>query len=122
MSATMTAAGISAELARELMVRAIAERGEDFIYQPHMSNINLPICVYQKDGKPDCLIGLMLSYIGPIPPNNAGSAYNAVKNLYPHTPHKVLLALGEAQRRQDAQSPWGVCLARFDEAMARLLA
>lgn len=112
---TATKTAITMKEARELMVRAVEERGADYVYQQHEDHTTGPLCRYQReDGTPDCLIGLMLSYIGPIPANKAGSARYVVGGMYPDTSEFVLRALAEAQVEQDRGYTWGEALEKFN--------
>lgn len=105
--------------ARKLLARAVEERGADFVYVPTAGNS--PRCWYQKeDGTPDCLIGLALSYIGPIPENNSGGAQGAIVRLYPNTKQRVLGAMNAAQAAQDNGRTWGEALAAFDNYITQI--
>jgi hypothetical protein len=101
---------ITLGMALDLMKRAVTERGENFVYERTGGR-----CVYRKpDGTPDCLIGLMLSYIGPVPHPTAGPANETIAQMYPYTQRSVLEGLRDVQNKQDAGETWGTCLAFFE--------
>ena len=126
---TATRTSISYEEASELIDRAIAERGEDFVYQDS--------CVYETLGDPSCMVGRVLAKAGvPIetlrmmdmvdkwsPVNEYG------ERIYTTTDFATVVQSGkfsnaftvdngalellhEAQVRQDNRDPWGEAQAR----------
>jgi hypothetical protein len=107
--------GISAELATELLERAVNQRGADFVYSKDGSSGPEGGCYYFMEGEPSCIIGTILSYLG-IKPSQVQEGSNAesqVRSLFPDTSDVVLEALNEAQTKQDRGDTWGEALDAF---------
>ena len=94
-------------------VKKVAAEQPDYVYQE-------PLCRYQIDGKPSCIIGHALHRLGVsvdtlamLDGGEQGDGVHAV-NLPSYIPILVeegsrseLVALGEAQEAQDDRIPWG---------------
>ena len=89
--------------------RAVAERGEDFVYpEAWMTNSNA--CQYSlKDGTPACIIGLALSYIDPgiVPGSGEFGSSDAVMEDLGVEDGPLIIAARAAQIEQDRGYPWG---------------
>lgn len=110
------------EAIQGLLERAVAERGEDFIY-PDQSDADSPwrlhaeagVCRYARadTGEPACIVGLVLSYIGLFDVAKA----NEGKGIYQFGVELPITAGGlrmlqRAQGTQDSGASWGVALKR----------
>ena len=105
---------VTYEQAKELLHRAVQERGEDYVYTATDPERG---CIYfEDDGTPSCIVGLVLSYLGYTKDDlvkgdrdfNSGNGVNGLacyglvafdmraRNLLTHV-----------QTRQDGRVPWG---------------
>ena len=120
---TATKTALTAKEARELLLRAVNQRGPAYVYERNPANAHA--CVYfNAHGQPSCLIGQMISYLG-IGPFDFGSKRNRsttatelVRSLFPDTEPLVLNALRQAQYVQDTGKTWGEALAAYDARLA----
>lgn len=98
-------------LARELVNRAIDEKGADYVY-------NVPVgenetCLYFRNGKPDCLIGHVLHYLGidqgcVREGESAGGVLISLRGQNKLTfTSEAADYLSAAQGHQDNGKPWG---------------
>ena len=89
--------------------RAVAERGEDFVYpEAWMTSANA--CQYSlRDGTPACIIGLALSYIDPelVPDSFYFGAVDGVLEDLGVEDGALIIAARAAQIRQDRGYTWG---------------
>lgn len=111
----------TAEDARALLVRAIEEKGADYVYP----RPNAGQCYYFHDtNEPGCLIGTVLAYLGfdSSEVREGCSASENIPGLIPITPMEVTDALFHAQEMQDTGSTWGQALIAFDREIARAAA
>lgn len=100
------------------LVRKYADKSPDYVYEPPGPG---RVCKYVSGGKPSCLIGRALWDAGLINESFEHNDNNriSIRNIYP----KLGLALdwyeiewlGEVQRAQDAQRPWGVAVSGADK-------
>lgn len=98
---------ITYEMAKDLLQRAVEERGEDYVY-PRASSPGG--CVYfEDDGTPSCIVGHVLAYLGytkdDIEDFNDQSV-GAVSDAAPMD-FQARWLLRDAQIRQDQGTPWG---------------
>lgn len=103
--------------AKELIERAIEERSADYVYvAPEAGS-----CVYFRDGKPSCIVGLALLYVGLTAEEVVDCAGNVgvdVNRLIEKLGVKHLLTieaidlLDAVQDRQDSKEPWGTAYRR----------
>jgi len=105
---TMTMTTLEQTLAA--LEEAVAERGEDYVYDEHDDGGH---CVYVKDGRPSCLVGNALVKLGVITveelvPFETKSANYVTRAL--NAPVAVQAALCRAQAVQDDGEPWGAAL------------
>lgn len=108
-----------AETWRDLLVRAIEEKGADYVYEAPGGRFSS--CVYFNGDQPSCLIGHALSYLGV--DRDCLSTYGnttaiAAGLLGTRVPDPVSEALSVAQGRQDHGATWGDALASFDHSIA----
>ena len=89
--------------------RAVAERGEDFVYpEAWMTSANA--CQYSlRDGTPACIIGLALSYIDPgiVPGSGEFGSSDAGMEELGVEDDVLIIAARAAQIRQDRGYTWG---------------
>jgi hypothetical protein len=97
----------------ELLNRAVAEKGEDFVYPANRSDPNTPACVYFAEGAPSCIIGHVLAYKGVPAEKMEGDPINAapVVSLHIAQDDSTACLLIDAQINQDAGIPWGEAVA-----------
>lgn len=111
---------------RALLVRAIAEKGEDYIYvdpEGRKAAVYGVTCVnFAHDGSPSCIAGHVYHYAG-LTPDEAGRTLTVreVNTMLPNlfADWDVVRALIAAQVAQDAGWTWGKALAAFDHAAGR---
>ena len=122
---------LTAEKARELLARAVAEKGEDYVYE-WQEGAYTYACMYFHGDQPGCIIGHLLAYQG-VKPEDLGD-YNtwdvgtlAEQDLDVGTlaeqglidaPLPVVKALAKAQLAQDDGATWGEALKAFDAEIA----
>ena len=101
----------------ELLERAVAEKGMDYVYDPGLNNWGVrDICRYvNSDRTPGCIVGQVLSYVGLLgrfthETENMASAQPVIQNNFAPD---AINALVRAQKRQDRGEPWGLA---FDAA------
>ncbi len=114
----------TADQALELLERAVATRGEDFVYEKPE---DAEFCVYVRDGKPDCLIGVVLSMVGWTNEElEVADSIGTVSTLAIDTrwadrfSKDAVRILGSAQSAQDFGRAWGSALAKAREYAAQL--
>ena len=104
------------------MRKAVAERGEDFVYPDEWrkASEDKQSCLYVHEDKPACLIGLAV-YIATgklVPDGYEGSiAGVVVKSCVPGVSDIVVHAAFKAQAAQDVGETWGQALKEFEEAL-----
>jgi hypothetical protein len=87
-----------------LLEQAVAERGEDYVYDRHKG------CYYFIDGEPGCIVGLVATYLGLGPGDlveHHGAAQQEAIHATPWAKHLLTVAQGQ----QDFGRPWGAALA-----------
>lgn len=105
----------TAQQALELLEKAVATRGEDYVYpkRPSINNDPTPTCLYAYQGKPDCLIGVALSIAGwtieeLVALEDHGVRYAPA--LAANVSDAARLVFQAAQNVQDGGSTWGAAL------------
>jgi hypothetical protein len=121
---TITPLEISYDEALELLDRAVAERGEDYVYDG--------ACEYfqcDADNQPGCIVGHVLAYKGMDPElldklglNSTKLAYVADKSEVLKLDIKTKVLLDEVQNRQDTGIPWGKAVSTSRADIERLYA
>ena len=113
---------LTAEKARELLARAVAEKGEDYVYQPPEGRQRR--CLYVHPDSPGCIVGHVFHYLGVAPEvlaryegSHAGLVASRLTGVSPENP--VAIALTVAQDAQDAGEPWGRALQAFDRELGK---
>jgi hypothetical protein len=111
---------ITATEARELLKRAVEEKGENYVYRKPLFADH---CVYFSAGAPSCLIGHVLSYKGMESIDdsmNGCGVEDLFENGYLAADDATRDALDMAQTEQDHGGTWGtavaVALLRLDKA------
>lgn len=114
-------AHVDAALALELLDRAVAEKGADFVYERRALS-----CRYAHEGKPDCIVGHVLVYLG-VPAERLtcieGMAFDMT--ILHHVEiefglaftSKAVMALSIAQSEQDSGTPWALAVAEARRAV-----
>ncbi len=112
------------EQALELLEKAVATRGSDFVYQKPEGE---DFCKYVKDDKPDCLIGVVLSMCGwtneELKAADGVGSVDAISvderwaDRFGNNAVRVLVA---AQTLQDNGNTWGSALASARRCAASL--
>ena len=106
------------ETLRDLIARAVAEKGEDYIYpEDEKDGDDGEMCRYFYDGRPSCIIGHVLSYLGIDEAVEGAGAEVALDGL--GFSYEELRAADEAQTAQDEGCAWGQALISYDRALAR---
>lgn len=108
-----TTTPVDVEQVLELLDRAVAERGEDFIYD---ATFDARLhggrsCFYRlPNGRPGCIAGLVVSYVAPgtLPYLAEGVSINGQDALTDFFTSTALAVLRAAQRAQDKGARWGV--------------
>lgn len=95
---------------RSLLVRAVEEKGKDYVYEPPVR-----ACLYNHEDGPGCIVGHVFAYAGvEMPESQEGRLANhVVRNLTEWEP-LVGEALRLAQVVQDGGGTWGEALQEFD--------
>jgi hypothetical protein len=115
---------ISLDEAKELLGRAVKERGEDYVYAPPLDpETGANPCVYfsPADKAPSCMVGYVLSYKGVTYEDLAAtdSTITEVQSLveegHLRVDNETLALLTVAQVEQDQGQTWGRAL---EEALA----
>jgi hypothetical protein len=117
-----TAVEITLDEAKELLGRAVKEKGADFVYQP-ITDMGRTQCAYfdPSDKAPSCLVGHVLAYKGLTYERleSTSSVVTEVQELVEEGHIKVdnetLALLTVAQVEQDQGQTWGRAL---EEALA----
>jgi len=100
-----------------LLERAVAERGEDYIYpvgkdSPWRDDFGQ--CLYRNSltGEPACIVGLVASYVDPNVHLNEFDSVNALSQTWmrKNLTDDAIYALRVAQTEQDAGFTWGDAL------------
>ena len=98
----------TAREALELLEKAVATRGEDFVYQKRLGG-----CLYVYQGKPDCLIGVALIDFAGWPLSDL-ERFCPVASVAREFPGRIgadaVAVLQAAQDAQDAGETWGQAL------------
>jgi hypothetical protein len=101
----------------DLLEQCVVERGFDYMYPPSWTvRGEYSTCLYARDGKPDCIIGLALAKSGMPVEVLQTLGGNRLAGLY--SAHRLpidltlgaLAVLSTAQRVQDEGHSWGVAL------------
>ena len=101
------------------MRKAVAERGEDFVYPDEWRKASEDgeSCMYVHEGKPACLIGLAV-YIatGELVPDayEGAMADEVIGDRMPGVSDRARKAAFEAQATQDDGFTWGEALREFE--------
>ncbi len=102
----------TAQQALELLEKAVATRGEDYVYRRHEG-----FCTYTHDGEPDCLIGVVLHSVGWTIEelrqcDNMGSVPSVAEDptFADRLGNEAIGVLDAAQAAQDDSLSWGVAL------------
>jgi hypothetical protein len=117
-----TAVEITLDEAKELLARAVKEKGENFVYTP-LTNAGRSQCAYfnPEDRCPSCMVGYVLSYKGVTYEalDATGSVVTEVQDLveegHLRVDNETLALLTVAQVEQDQGQTWGRSL---EEALA----
>jgi hypothetical protein len=112
-----TAVEITLDEAKELLARAVKEKGENYVYEP-LTNMGRSQCAYfnPEDGCPSCMVGYVLSYKGVTYEalDATGSVVTEVQDLVEEGHLKVdnetLALLTVAQVEQDQGQTWSRAL------------
>jgi hypothetical protein len=120
----MTSAPVEITLdeAKELLARAVKEKGDNFVYQPIRTSGH-PQCAYftPEDGAPSCLVGHVLAYKGltheDLDATNSGvtEVQDLVEEGHIRVDNETLALLTVAQVEQDQGQTWGRAV---EEALA----
>jgi hypothetical protein len=113
------------ELGQKLIesARRLAAERPSFVYKPERTSPNvLALCKYvHDDGRPGCIIGHALFEAGLIDASmrstgsNTGSFLELSYNLDLDLDEDETWWLGEVQRSQDSQCPWGLAVRIADK-------
>lgn len=118
---------LSMESITAALTAAVAEKGEDFVYQPQGATYGRLTCAYVHDeDQPGCIFGNALMRLGVDPEWLKG--YDFGKGGYAMSIDKVLKDLGvqdtdvlnrakNAQCQQDDGKDWGTALAVFNRTI-----
>lgn len=99
----------------QLLREVIAEKGEDFVYEPFVDEDGFSMCRYVVQGQPSCLVGHVL--------HRAGISLTELAGVEDTTPNSsdgpwedwgtaaALDLLAEVQEKQDQGVAWGEALA-----------
>jgi hypothetical protein len=117
-----TAVEITLDEAKELLARAVKEKGADFVYKP-LTSMGRSQCAYfdPEDRCPSCMVGYVLSYKGVTYEalDATGSVVTEVQDLveegHLRVDNETLALLTVAQVEQDQGQTWGRAL---EEALA----
>jgi hypothetical protein len=103
---------ITYDQAVDLLKRAVAEKGADYVYSKmglnDAANVG-PRCVYTIDSDPSCIVGHVLVWSGVDPhaiPEGTVCRY-LLDKVGVSVNNKTLDLLREAQAYQDGGRPWG---------------
>ncbi|WP_037355444.1 hypothetical protein [Amycolatopsis orientalis] len=114
--------------ALELLERAVKEKGADYLY-PRTYTAGLPVCAYERNGKPSCLVGTALSYTGVTVEQLRemdAAGYASFARLYMDDRLPVELTddavdvFQAAQTAQDIGDIWGTALEKAREEAAEI--
>ena len=107
---------ITAAEARELLTRAVEEKGADYVY-PRSVDEALGCAYFEDDGTPSCIVGHVLAYKGvtletlPLPDfDNNASVWALQRSGFLEADDRASEALRRAQGRQDGGGDWGEAL------------
>lgn len=121
---------MDAQEARELLQRAVDEKGADYVYVPEDGGLGKCQYFHNEGGErvPGCIIGHVLAYKGVTYDTLGGRFLNRMSVTYlasngtvadlSDTPHSVLSALRAAQDTQDDGATWSEALAAFDKVLS----
>lgn len=123
----MTKEAITLEQVLSDLRAIVAERGEDFVYEPVWDEgHDDPQCVYFADSEPSCIVGQWAAMHG-VPADrvhrldiNADTGAEAFVNTLcgqgdlPPVSVEAVSALQLAQNRQDAKTPYGQVLKQVE--------
>lgn len=111
---------ITREAVAASLKKAVAERGADYVYErrevpdPFEEGELNRACVYQYDGKPDCIVGYVLDDLGiPYSPSWEGASARYVLKALRVNDANLVLDLTDVQRFQDSGIPWGEAIKDF---------
>jgi hypothetical protein len=109
---TATTIKITFDEAVELLDRAVAEKGEDYIYPRSAGEAE---CLYVEDGQPSCIVGHVLFWKGltleRIESIEGMSAFALNDYDWLDLDEKAEALLWKTQSRQDSGVPWGRAVA-----------
>lgn len=98
-----------------LLDRAVAERGEDFVYNGTFDKLSVGGCYYRlPDNTPACIAGLVVSYVDPelvltenVVINETSTPHLQPARLFELFSRDALDVLRVAQAEQDQRRSWG---------------
>lgn len=107
------------EAVRASLAKAVAERGADFVYEPKGKDSrfedSIDTCLYQHEGKPDCIVGYVLDDLGvPYDPKWEGDNADTVLYREGLESQAIRESLWSVQSYQDWGEPWGEAVKAFD--------
>lgn len=111
----------SSEQFVEAMRKAVAERGEDFVYpiEWRLAGEQNGICQYTIDGAPACIVGAALYHMtGKVYEGLNESADEVLRTYFGIANEAVTTAAAHAQEAQDANKTWGEALKEFEVVLA----
>ena len=99
----------------ELLQRAVAEKGADYVYDPDSANPGSYGCAYfQQDGTPSCLVGHVIAYKGLtkglLGVWNGSDVDLLVERGFLDLDERAQWLLANAQNLQDNGKSWGEAL------------
>ena len=115
---------LTMKLANELLDKAIAERGADYVYNPPEEMASQGQCYYVHGDQPGCIVGHVLNLFGvsleTLSTVEGNDAFYAIRKLLPSTSEVVREFLTDIQHNQDNGMRWGEAVneARAEFGMA----
>lgn len=111
---------LTVEKAHELLKRAVAEKGEDYVYQPEtVGTYNRRCRYFGPEGAPSCIVGHVLAYMGvsidPESYENRVGVWTLGQEELLRADAAAIEALSVAQDVQDMGGPWGSALREFEQ-------
>jgi hypothetical protein len=92
-----------------LLTQALMERGPSFVYTPRDNSTSGNSCLYFYEGKPDCIVGLVGSYVG-ITSEDVHEGYGdpiSQEAFIKKFDDNALSLLATVQKYQDSGYNWG---------------
>lgn len=107
---------LTMELANELLDKAIADRGADYVYEPDENAAKLGQCNYVHGDQPGCIVGHVLHQFGvsleTLKQSEGASARSVLSRVAPFTNKYVRDLLADVQDYQDNGYSWGESVRR----------